>query len=79
MPEFFDPINHENNHLIDQQPAYDLLIHYEVVLAHRDNLRNAKILRRSLGPTGRSVCCYHNNPILNTLVYDVKFPVGEVK
>ena len=79
MPEFFDPVDDDTNKLLDQQPSYDLLIHYEIILPHRDKIRNAKILRRSLDPTGRSVGCYHKNPILNTLVYDVEFPDGEVK
>ena len=79
MPEFFDPVDGDTNQLLDQNPAYDLLIHSEVVLLHRDKLRNAKILRRSLDSTGRSVGTYHKNPILNTLVYDVEFPDGEVK
>ena len=48
-------------------------------MPHQDKIRNAKILSQSLDPTGRSVGCYHKNPILNTLVYDVEFPDGEVK
>ena len=79
MPEFFDPVDDDTNQLIDQQPAYFLLIHSKIVLSHQDKLRNAKILRQSLDPTGRSVGCYHKNPILNTLVYDVEFTDGEVK
>ena len=79
MPEFFDPFYDDTNQLLDQQPAYDLLIHSDIVLSHQDKLRNANILCRSLDPTGRSVDCYHKNPILNTLVYDVEFPDREVK
>ena len=78
-PEFFDPIDDNTNQLLDQHPAYDLLIHSEVLLPHRYKLQNANILRRSLDPTGRSVGCYHKNPILNTLVYDVEFLDGGVK
>ena len=79
MPEFFDPVDGDTNQLLDQNPAYDLLIHSEVVLPHRYKLQNAQILHQSLDPTGWSVGTYHKNPILNTLVYDVKFPDGEVK
>ena len=79
MPEFFDPVDDNTHQLLDQQPAYNLLINSEIVFPHQDKLRNAKILRRSLDPTGWSVGCYHNNPISNTLVYDVEFPDGEVK
>ena len=31
MPEIFDPLDDATNQLLDQQPAYDLLIHSEVV------------------------------------------------
>ena len=79
MPEFLDPVDGDTNQLLDQNTAYELLIHSEVVLPHRDKLRNTKILRRSLDPTGRSVGTYHKNTILNTLVYDVEFPDREVK
>ena len=79
MPKFFDPVDDNTNQLLDQQSTYNLLIHSEIVLPYQDKLRNAKILRQSLDPTGRSVGCYHKNPILNTLVYDVEFTDGEVK
>ena len=79
MPEFFDTVDDNTNQLLDQQPSYDLLTHYEIVLPHQDKIRNAKILSQSLDPTGRSVGCYHKNPILNTLVCDVEFPDREVK
>ena len=79
MPEFFDPFDDDTNQLLDQQPAYDLLIHSEVMFPHRDNLHNANILRRSLDPTDWSVGIYHKNPIYNSFVYDVKFTDGEVK
>ena len=79
MPEFDEPVGKTTGQLLHQQSAYDMLIHSEVVLPHRDQLRIYKILRRSTNPTGRSVGTYHDNPILNSLVYDVEFPDGEVK
>ena len=39
----------------------------------------AKILQRSVGPDGRTVGTYHENPIVNSIVYDVEFPDGELK
>ena len=74
MPEFFDPVDNDTNQLLDQQPAYDLLIHSEVVFPHWYKIFNDKIIRQSLDPTGRSVGIYQKNQFLNTLVYDVKFP-----
>ena len=79
MPVFDDPVDETTGQLLHQQPTYDMLIHSEVVLPHLDQLRITKTLRRSTNPTGRSVGTYHDNPILNSLVYDVEFPDGEVK
>ena len=78
MPDFFDPVD-DTNQLIDQQPAYNILIHSEINLPQCGRLQSAKVLRQFLDPSGRSVGAYHKNPILNTLVYDVEFPDGEVK
>ena len=33
----------------------------------------------TVDPAGNTVGMYHDNPMMNTLVYDVKFPDGEVK
>ena len=79
MPDFDDPIDNDTGHLLHQQPAYDLLIHSEVVLPHRNQLRTSKTLRCYVDPTGQSVGTYHKNPILNLLVYNVEFPDREMK
>ena len=39
----------------------------------------AKVIRRSIGPDGKIVGAFNENPMLNTLVYDVEFPDGTVK
>ncbi len=38
-----------------------------------------KVKRRALGPDGHTVGTYNDNPILNLIVYEVKFPDGEVR
>ena len=78
IPKFLHPVD-ETDQLIDQQPAYDLLIHSKISLYKHDRLQSAKFLCQSLDPSGCSVDAYHKNPIINTLVYDVEFPDGEVK
>ena len=78
MPEFYDPVD-ATGAPIDQQPLYDRLIHAEVALPQGDRLRTAKVTGRTVDPDGRTVGTYSDNPILNTLVYDVEFPDGEVK
>ena len=38
-----------------------------------------KVARRSLDADGRMTGTYHDNPFLNTIIYDVEFPDGQVK
>lgn len=56
----------------------DLLIHSEVHLPQGEKIRAGKVIRRSCDENGAITGSYNENPILNTLVYDVEFPVGEV-
>ena len=39
----------------------------------------ARVLRRSVDENGQVIGAHINNPHLSTLVYDVKFPDGDVK
>ena len=38
-----------------------------------------KVKRRALGPDGKTSGEYHENPIQNSVVYEVEFPDGQVK
>ena len=78
MPEMYDPVD-SSGKPINQQPPYDKLIHAEVVMPQGDKLRAARIIGRAVDPGGQSVGTYNENPILNTITYDVEFPDGEVK
>ena len=42
-------------------------------------MTTARVIGRLVDPEGCTVGTYNDNPILNTLVYDVSFPDGEVK
>ena len=64
---------------INQQSVADLLINAEVLLPQGESQQMAKVIRRSIGPDGKIVGAFDENPILNTLVYDVEFPDGAVK
>eukprot|EP00957_Ditylum_brightwellii_P044121 3348025-Ditylum_brightwellii.AAC.1 len=68
-----------NGTLIDQQPAYGRIINAEVKLHHKDHITTGKVKRRALGSDGRTAGSYHYNPMLNSTVYEVEFPDGEVK
>ena len=39
----------------------------------------AKVKRRAIGPDGVTAGTYNDNPIMNTVVYEVEFPDGQVK
>jgi hypothetical protein len=38
-----------------------------------------KVWRRVLGPDGKVMGSYYDNPFLNSIVYEVEFPDGQVK
>jgi hypothetical protein len=69
----------ENDPSPVEQPMTDHFIHSEVVLPQRNNMRSAKVKGRSLNDKGELIGKYDPNPMLNTLVYDVEFPDGEIK
>jgi hypothetical protein len=37
------------------------------------------VTQRALGPDGTVVGTYNNNPMLNSIIYEVEFPGGQVK
>ena len=51
----------------------------EVLLPHGEGLQLAKVVRRSLDENGKLVGSYSDNPILNSLLYEVEFPDGTTK
>ena len=38
-----------------------------------------KVKGRTLGPDGRTDDIYHEDPRLNSMIYDVEFPDGQIK
>ena len=42
-------------------------------------MTQVKVTKRALGPDGRVAGSYDDNPMLNSIVYEVEFPDGEVK
>jgi hypothetical protein len=62
--------------LLEQQPMYDRIINAEVQLQLGNELSLGKVVRRALGPDGVTTGSYADNPMLNSIVYEVKFPNG---
>ena len=77
-PDIEEPVD-SSGRLINQQPACDKLINVEIYVQHGDALEKGKVIGRSIGPDGTTTGQYDDNPILNSVIYDVEFPDGQVK
>ena len=51
----------------------------EIALQRDDKVLKETVKRRSLGPDGVVAGRYDNNPILNSIIYDVGFSDGTLK
>ena len=78
IPEQEDSVD-ASGQLLNQQPAYDLMINAKVQLQNGDDMSLAKVLRRAIGPDGQLSGEYNDNPRLNSLIYEVEFPDGQIK
>jgi hypothetical protein len=58
---------------------YDRLINAEVQLQPGDEMCSGKVVRRSLGPDGRTARMYDDNSMLNSVIYDIEFPDSQTK
>jgi hypothetical protein len=61
------------------EDTVDRLINAEVQLQLGDEMCSGKVVRRSLGPDGRTAGMYDDNPMLNSVIYDIEFPDGQTK
>lgn len=73
-----DPVGIDDM-FIHENPALDSLIGAELNLPQQHEMRRAKVLRRSRNSEGEHVGNFHENPLLNSTVYDVEFLDGEVQ
>ena len=62
-----------------ESPITDYLNYSEIHLPQGEEMRAAKVLRRSRNEDGEIIGTHNENPLMNTLVYDVEFPDGEVR
>lgn len=73
-----DPL-HSNGTSIFEQPVTDLLIHAEVMLPQGEELKLAKVKSRTRSSDSDVIGTYGSNPLLNSILYDVEFPNGQIK
>ena len=73
-----DPLDADGT-TIYEKPLNDLLIHAEVLLLQGEVMQQAKVKGRTTDIHGNIIGAYDSNPLLNSKVYDVKFPDGAIK
>ena len=72
------PVGSNGNDLFEQHIA-DRWIHTELHLPQGEEFKSVKVVGRSIDDNGNVVEKYDDNPMLNTLTYDVEFSDGEVQ
>ena len=77
LPDIEDTVDSKGK-LLNQMPAYDQL-KAEVSLQLGDDMELGKVTQRAVGPDGNVAGTYDDNPMLNTMIYEVEFPDGQVK
>ena len=73
-----DPVD-ANGRAINLQPVYDTLIKAELMLPHDGLQRPARVRGRSTNSDGSLTGTYNDNPLMNTMTYEVEFDDGAVK
>ena len=73
-----DPVDASGKAVYDK-PFTDYLIHAEVLLPQGEGFQSAKVKGRAKDADGNTIGTFDNNPILNSIVYDVEFPDGAIK
>ena len=78
IPEIEEAVD-ATGQLLNLNPAWDSLINAEIQLQHNDKVQVGKVTKRAIGPDGTIGGTYDENPRLNSMVYEVEFPDGQVK
>jgi hypothetical protein len=78
VPDIEDTVD-ANGKLLNQQPAYDRILHSEVSLQLGDEITVGRVTKRAIGPDGTVAGSYDENPYLNSMIYEVEFPDGQTK
>ena len=68
-----------NGKAFNQQPAYDKLLNSEVVCEIGDEKFIGTVKRQATGPDGKVSGSYNDNPYLNSIIYEVQLPDGQIK
>ena len=63
----------------NQQPAYDQINNSEALLQHYNDLQASKVIQISINTDGKVAEEYDENPMFNSMVYDVELPYGTIR
>ena len=77
-PSDDDPVNADGTSVFEM-PITDYWIHAEVSLPQGEKMTSVKVVGWSKDDDGNIVGNYDYNPHLNTMLYDVEFPDGEIQ
>ena len=69
VPEIDEPI----------ELSYDKMINSKVQFQHDNLMETGKVKIRAIGSFGNVTVLYDDNPIMNSTIYEVEFPDGQVK
>ena len=73
-----DPVD-RNGVPIFENSFGDTLINAEVLLPQGEEMQKARVRKRRIGLDGNEIGSYDENPMLNSLIYEVQFPDGSVR
>jgi hypothetical protein len=62
-----------------EKPITDRLIRAELYLPQGEDMKAAKVVGRTKDEDGNIIGTYDHDPMLNSMVYDIEFPDGEIK
>ena len=77
LPDDNDPINKDGTSVFEK-PITNQWINAELNLPQGEKFQNAKVISQSKYGNGVPIGSYDINPFLNTTIYDVGFPDGEI-
>jgi hypothetical protein len=78
VPDIEDSVD-ANDKLLNQMPAYDKILNFEVSLQLGENMTVGEVTKRAIGPDGTVAGTSVKNPCLNTMIYEVELPDGQSK
>ena len=78
LPDDNDPVLPDGTAAFEK-PITDHWIHAELNLPQGETLSKAKVIGRAKDNNGEVIGEYDTNPLLNTIMYEVEFPDGDIK